>query len=165
MTAPCSAIMSTSSGAEHSDQPHAHHVQCSGELWAHLGEARQLSEGGLVDTAVQVLDAQHAQAGEAADGGQRALAHAEEVVAVLDLQLAQCCAQHAQHHAEVGHAEVVLLLQVDKVALICAVTHWHQCTSLSIIVGKTCEQERVTRSASSVWLDIARLALVQLLCI
>lgn len=31
---------------------------------------------------------------------------------------------HAQHHAKVSHAEIVLVLQVDKLALICTYTAW-----------------------------------------
>lgn len=36
---------------------------------------------------------------------------------------------HAQHHAKVSHAEVVLVLQVDKLAFICTYT----CCQLSVL--------------------------------
>jgi hypothetical protein len=68
---------------------------------------------------VQVLDAQQLQGGQAGDGAERALAHGEEVVAMLDMQLRQCVPHHAEHHAKVRHCEVVLLLQIHKVALVC----------------------------------------------
>jgi len=39
---------------------------------------------------------------------------------VLHLQLHQAVPQHAQHHAQVRHAEVVLRLEADEVAIVCA---------------------------------------------
>ena len=44
---------------------------------------------------------------------------AEDVVAVLDLQLLQIVFDDAQEQPEVRHGEVVLALQVHKVALVC----------------------------------------------
>ncbi len=87
---------------------------------AHPAQLRQLGKRVAVGAAVQALHAQHAQARQAGDRGQRAAADREEVVAVLHLQLHQAVPQHAQHHAQVRHAEVVLRLEADEVAIVCA---------------------------------------------
>ena len=44
---------------------------------------------------------------------------AEDIVAVLDLQLLQIVLDDAQQQPEVRHREVVLALQIHKVALVC----------------------------------------------
>ena len=70
---------------------------------------------------------------------------AEDVVAVLDLQLLQIVLDNAQQQPKVRHGEVVLALQIHKVALVCtsrqpqsagasnllpslAASSWHSCT-------------------------------------
>ena len=81
---------------------------------------------------------------------------AEDVVAVLDLQLLQIVLDDAQQQPKVRHREVVLALQIHKVALVCtgrqpqsagashlrfkrSVCSWHSCKPCMTPFCHACE--------------------------